>query len=199
MKKFLTLFSLLFLTACCTTIPNFEKGKAPVVVRDTSVIIQDDSTCIFLCVSGGGSRALTFGYYVAQSLNSVKYKTYDTLGQHITHSVLDEVDVASGVSGGSFPCAAIPIYKNHWDLFEKRAVRNNIELSIILRLFLPWNWGSTRSEVAANYYDKVIFDEKKFGNLSQYPILKINSTLLAQGTHFVFESLPPGLNVLFSL
>ena len=189
MKKFLTLFSLLFLTACCTTIPNFEKGKAPVVVRDTSVIIQDDSTCIFLCVSGGGSRALTFGYYVAQSLNSVKYKTYDTLGQHITHSVLDEVDVASGVSGGSFPCAAIPIYKNHWDLFEKRAVRNNIELSIILRLFLPWNWGSTRSEVAANYYDKVIFDEKKFGNLSQYPILKINSTLLAQGTHFVFDSL----------
>lgn len=192
MKKYIVAllsgFSLLFLAACCATIPNFEKGKAPIVTRDTTITIQDDSTCIFLCISGGGSRALTFGYYVTQILNSVKYKTYDTLGQHITNSLLDEVDVASGVSGGSFACAAIPIYKNHWDLFEKRAIKNNIELKLILKILLPWNWGITRSEVAANYYDKAIFEKKRFGELQRHPILKINSTLLAKGVHFVFDS-----------
>lgn len=188
MRKLIPIPFLLFFVSCCTTIPNFEKGKAPIVVRDTTITIQDDSTCIFLCVSGGGSRALTFGYYVTQILNSVKYKTYDTLGKNISNSILDEVDVASGVSGGSFPCAAIPIYKNNWALFEKRAVRNNIELNIILKLLLPWNWGITRSEVAANYYDKVIFSEKRFGEIPIYPSLKINTTLLAKGTHFVFDS-----------
>lgn len=177
--------TLLMMITCCAP-QQYNKPLVPSEVHPnaTAPTTQDDRTLVFATFSGGGSRALAMGYYVCQELEKVRYSEQTNLMQ--------EIDYASGVSGGSFVAAALPIYKNDWQRFEKTAVQKNIQGNITARLFIPWNWlfllsaGYTRTNIASEYYDKYIFERKTFGDLAPHPKVYINATLLAQGTHFVY-------------
>lgn len=147
-------------------------------------IVEDSTTMFIICFSGGGSRAIAMGYYIMDELSKVEYSK---------HTLFDEVDVVSGVSGGAFVAAAIPIYKDRWNEFED-VVKMNIERSLMIRLVMPWNILRmmspyySRTDMASEFYSKYIFDDNTFGTISKHPLVLINATLLSQGVHFVYDN-----------
>ena len=82
--------------------------------------------------------------------------------------LLDEVDVISSVSGGSFTAA---YYGLHGDAtfpgFEKAFLRQNIERDLLHRILSPLRWFTrmTRSEEAARLYDLFVFHGASFADL----------------------------------
>src|SRR5262249_58656387 len=74
---------------------------------------------------------------------------------------LDEVDVITGMSGGSFSALAYGLYGDKlFDDYEKRFLKRDVQGELVARAFNPFNWGDLlstgwgRSELAANYYDE---------------------------------------------
>ena len=64
---------------------------------------NSDETFVILTLSGGGTRAAAFSYGVIKELN--KYKLHDS-----DATLLDEVDIISSVSGGSFASAYYAVH-----------------------------------------------------------------------------------------
>lgn len=181
------------LCRCCRPIYNIPMGKGPIYPKDTTVVVQDSQTLLFATFSGGGTRAMALSYYVCSELNTIPYKKHYIKEEWVETSLMQEIDYVSGVSGGSFTASALPVYKTKWDTFETIGVKKNIQGSIIWRLFWPWNWPYLlspyydRTDLAAEFYKKHIFKNKVFGNIPKHPKIYINSTLLAEGNHFVFS------------
>ena len=148
-------------------------------------------TAIYLAFSGGGTRAAAMAYGVMQGLRETLIETDSG-----THSMLDEVDTISGVSGGSFPAAYYGLFQDRiFDEFEPRFLRRNIQGAILWRALIPWNtialltpWLS-RSEIAEGIYHKSVFDEATFQTLTEAngPVIYINATDLASGERFTFS------------
>jgi len=188
-KKILLASALLagiLLCRCCApkyNQPLLSVDKEPVATIES--VVQDTQMLFATTFSGGGTRAMAMGYFVCKELNKVIYKDSSTL--------MKEIDITSGVSGGSFVSAALPIYRNDWDSFYTKGVIRDIQGDLVKRMLLPWNWPKllspyyTRTDLASEYYHKHIFKKHTFGSILPYPILYINSTLLAQGTHFVYN------------
>ena len=175
-----------FLCQCCT--PKYNQPLLQPLIKpkpDTTTIVQDSQMLFATTFSGGGSRAMAMGWFVCEALSNIKYSDKTNLMQ--------EIDISSGVSGGSFVSAALPIYRNNWKEFYTNGVVTDIQGAIIKRILMPWNWPKllsryyTRTDLASEYYDKYIFKNHTFGSVPPYPQLFINATLLAQGTHFVYN------------
>ena len=151
---------------------------------------DEDETFLILSFSGGGTRAAALAYGVLQHLA----KTPIGGGRR---SLLDEVDVISSVSGGSFTAAffalnglaALPD-------FEARFLRQNVERALLKEaLFNPYNWWRllsptfSRIDLAAEYYDKHVFDGRTYADLlkrRQRPYLVVNATEMDLGARFDF-------------
>jgi NTE family protein len=112
-------------------------------------------------------------------------------------SLLHEVDVISSVSGGSFTSAYYGLRgDNIFEEFEERFLRKNVEGALIGQVISPLNWIPQmsgiygRGDVAAEYYDKHIFDGATFADLERpgAPAVAINATDLATGMRFSFRS-----------
>jgi NTE family protein len=105
--------------------------------------------------------------------------------------MLDEVDLISSVSGGSFTAA---YYGLHGDAafndFEQVFLRRDIEGHLIKSLFNPLNWfkRSGRTETAIKYYEKEIFHGATFADMQREdgPLIVINASDLAYGVRFSF-------------
>lgn len=190
MKFFLCLLLVcgLLLQACATAYYGQEATIPPTPCGCPAPTAEPTDSQMFfaVCVSGGGTRAMTMGWEVIEHLRQVKYQN---------HTLVSEIDYVSGVSGGSFVAAALPIYGfSGWQEFYDRAVAKNIQRALIWRMCWPTNWVRlaspyfTRTDLAAEYYHRNIFKRRVFCELPTTPILKINSTLLARGVHFVFDS-----------
>lgn len=194
MKKLFTIvipiIVIYLLCLSCTPKYNLPSTTTPIPI-DTCNVVQDSQMLIFTTFSGGGSRAMAMAWEVCNELSGLNYE-YVTNSDTIKSNILKEIDYSSGVSGGSFVTAALPIYKNDWQLFYERAVSNNIQRHLIQRLLLPWNWPYlispyyTRTDLAAEYYNKYLFNNNTFSSISTFPKIYINSTLLAQGVRFSY-------------
>lgn len=145
---------------------------------------------VMLAFSGGGSRAATFAYGVLQELAATEVMTEK--GARPLHH---EVDVISSVSGGSVTSAYFTLRGDGiFEDFEERFLRKNIQAHLVWRSIAPRNWfrqmGGTygRSDIAADYYDKYVFDGATFADLQRpgAPTLIINSTDLATAVRFPF-------------
>jgi NTE family protein len=145
---------------------------------------------LVLAFSGGGTRAAALSYGVLQELRDTEVQ----IGGR-TVRLLDEVDVITSVSGGSFTAAYYGLHGDGiFETFEERFLRRDVQSRLIMGLFNPLNWfklASTfldRSELAIQYYDKSIFDHATFADLlaAKGPLLQINATDLAAGHHFTF-------------
>lgn len=66
----------------------------------------EEDLFIILAFSGGGTRAAAFSYGILEGLESVRY--HPTTGPERT--LLDDVDVISSVSGGSFTAAHYALF-----------------------------------------------------------------------------------------
>ena len=141
--------------------------------------------------SGGGTRAAAFSYGVLEALRDTEISRKGK-----TTSLLRELDSISAVSGGSFTAAYYGlfgdrIFQDFEDRFLKKDVQGDLTTSIF---FNPLNWGRLfspffgRSDLAAEYYDKNLFEGATFGDLLKRkgPMIFINATDMIQGTRMAF-------------
>jgi NTE family protein len=145
---------------------------------------------VLVAFSGGGTRAAAFSYGVLKELAGTEVTT-----ERGRRSLLHEVDMISSVSGGSFTSAYYGLHGDKiFEEFEDRFLRKDVEGALILRVISPVNWLPLlsptygRADIAAEYYDKNIFDGATFANLKRpdAPVVVINATDLPTGMRFAF-------------
>jgi len=152
---------------------------------------QDDQLLLLLTFSGGGTRAAAFSYGVLETLRDT---TVSIRGRQ--SRLLDEVDWISGVSGGSFTAAYYGLFRDRiFEDFEGKFLKKDIQGDLTrATLFNPINWGRLfsayydRSDLAADYYNKYVFEGKTFADLlaRKGPMIVINATDMVHGTRFSF-------------
>jgi NTE family protein len=150
---------------------------------------NDPHTLFILAFSGGGTRAAAFSYGVLEELRRTEI-VID--GQR--RRLIDEVDLATGVSGGSFTALSYALYgEGLFAEYEGRFLKRNVQGALTRRALNPFNWpklmGSAgRSELAADYYDKILFEGATFGDLldKQTPVAGATGTDLSTGSRLAF-------------
>jgi NTE family protein len=152
---------------------------------------NSDSLLLFLTFSGGGMRAAALSYGVLEELR----KTEIVL-EGRKRRLLDEVDGISSVSGGSFTAGYYGLFGDRiFEDFESKFLKKNIQRSLVLRaLFNVANWvrllspAFARSDLAAEYYDKHIFEGGTFGDIAARngPFIVMNATDMTHGTRVGF-------------
>jgi NTE family protein len=145
-----------------------------------------NSLTVVLALSGGGTRAAALAYGVLMGLR-------DTVvivnGQSIR--LLDEIDVVSAVSGGSFTAAYFGLHGDKlFDDFEEKFLRRDISDQLLDGILNPASWFSpqSRTEMAIDLYDETIFEGATFADLQRRsgPLVIINATDLGRGVRFSF-------------
>lgn len=191
----LALALLVGLAHCWSATYNQPMNQGLPIERPVVRVLEDPQTLLYCCFSGGGTRAMSMGYHVVEEFQKIRYKRYaQGPGAFDTTTLRDEIDYTSGVSGGAFVSGALAVYPaRDWPEFYHRAVSRNIQGTIILRLFEFWNWPRllspyyNRTDMASEFYHRRIFQRRTFGELPVRPVIYINSTVLAIGTHWVYD------------
>ncbi|NIO42613.1 MAG: patatin-like phospholipase family protein, partial [Burkholderiales bacterium] len=177
--------SLIFVTGCTAHFPvnpplqRYEPNHG-YRLQNLGVPGNSGELLVVLTFSGGGTRSAALAYGVLEQLAAT---TITTGGRQ--RRLLDEVDVISAVSGGSFTAAYYGLYGDRiFQDFEERFLTRNIDKGLTGQLFSPANWARlvsarfSRSDLAALYYDKHIFDGKTFADIAarKGPAIIINAT-----------------------
>jgi NTE family protein len=144
---------------------------------------------VALFFSGGGTRAATFSYGVLRELAA----TRSTDGRRM----LDEVTTINAVSGGSFTAAYYCLYGDRiFADYEKLFLKRDVQDTLFRRCLSPVNTARLfsscfgRSDLAAEYYDELLFHGATFGDLAKTgaarPFLVINATNISTSTPVQF-------------
>ena len=154
--------------------------------------LNDKDDLIILAFSGGGTRAAAFSYGVLEFLR--RMEVVDSKDRRVR--LLDEVDVITGVSGGSFTALAYGLYGDKlFAEYEQRFLKRDVQGEIIARAVNPLNWGRLsgtgwgRSELAAELYDEILFNGATFADLDRGngPMIVASATDIASGARFLFH------------
>jgi NTE family protein len=154
---------------------------------------------VILAFSGGGTRAAAFAYGVLETLRDIEVTT--TSGAKTR--LLDEVDVITGISGGSFTALGYGLYGDKlFGLFENGFLKRDVQGAIVRRMLNPQNWpalwssGWGRSELASQLYDEILFHGATFADLARAsgPVIAVSATELTTGARLVF--LPQNFDVM---
>jgi NTE family protein len=150
-------------------------------------------TLVVLAFSGGGTRAAAFSYGTLEALRATPHPGP---AQAPKATLLDAVSAITGVSGGSFTALAYGLYGERlFSEYEGRFLKRDVEGELLLRVFQPGYWGplsSTawgRSELAADYYDEILFDGATFAELARLPgpMVVAAATEITTGARFYFS------------
>ena len=152
---------------------------------------KSDSLLLLLAFSGGGARAAALSFGVLEELAKTQIPW-----EGRQRRLLDEVDWISAVSGGSFTAAYYAVHgEDTFKDFESCFLNRNIQGGLFRLLLSPINWVRLssphfdRSDLAAEYYDRHLFEHRTFGDLlknGQGPFLTINATDMELGFRFEF-------------
>ncbi len=146
---------------------------------------------VVLAFSGGGTRAAAFSYGVLEALRGTE--VIDRNGRR--ERLLDSVDVITGVSGGSFTALSYGLYGDRlFDDYEQRFLKRDVQGELIRRALNPVYWGRLsspyygRSELAADFYDEILFNGATFADLQRGsgPMIVASATDLNSGSRFYF-------------
>ena len=152
---------------------------------------NDPSTVVVLAFSGGGMRAAAFSYGVLEELR----RTEVVLNGKRTR-LLDQVDLVTGVSGGSFTALAFGLQGERlFDGYEQRFLKHDVQGDLVARLLAPTSWaplmseGWGRSEMAAQLYDELLFEHKTFADLAATPgpMILATATDISTGSRLAFS------------
>ncbi|MDD2660605.1 MAG: patatin-like phospholipase family protein [Methylococcales bacterium] len=158
---------------------------------------NSESLFVILTFSGGGTRAAALSYGVLEKLRNTPIVWE---GKHST--LLDEVDVISSVSGGSFTAGYYAAFGDatfkdkSQSGFLRDFLYRDIEGELFNQLFNPANWfrlaspDYSRIDMAANLYNEEIFKGVKYADLvirKTKPYLMVNATDMSLGSRFTFE------------
>lgn len=140
-----------------------------------------DDRFLALSISGGGSRAANFGAAVMLELQERQW--------------LGQVDVISGVSGGTLPAVYYGL-REKAGAFTEPALRKSLgydfQASWIRRWFLPqnifryWLTDFTRSDIMVQVFNNELYHDATFGELQRRPKILLNSTIHNDHTRFTF-------------
>ena len=151
---------------------------------------NDQETLFVLSFSGGGTRAAAFSYGLLEELRRT-----EIIVNGEQRRLIDEVDIITGVSGGSFTALAYALHGDRlFDDYEERFLKRDVQGTLMWRLINPINWpkfigGSAgRSELAAEYYDEILFEGATFGDLLEKPgpVAIATGTDLSTGSRLAF-------------
>ncbi|HEX6095494.1 MAG TPA: patatin-like phospholipase family protein [Thermoanaerobaculia bacterium] len=148
----------------------------------------EDATFVVLCFSGGGMRAAALAYGVLQELQQTAMTVSSA-----RPSLLDEVDIISSVSGGSFTSAYYVSFRDSFfrdfpDVIKKnwawRVLLSCLNPLHLLRMLSP---RFSRTDVAAAVYSRQIFKDHTYDSLPRVrPFLIVNATDTSRGSRFEF-------------
>ena len=190
-----TMVTAAFMSACGTFPKNpvLDTYDKNIGYRFEQLEAGDNSDRLFVIItfSGGGTRAAALSYGVLEALRDTKI---DWNNHRI--SLLHEVDVISSVSGGSFPAAYYALRREKtFDEFPNKFLYKPVQSDLIKQVFSPGNWfklaGSSfgRSDLAAEYYDREVFDGGTYADLialDRRPFVILNATDMSIGQQFSF-------------
>lgn len=151
---------------------------------------NEESTLFVLSFSGGGTRAAAFSYGVLEELRNT-----DVIVEGERRRLIDEVDLITGVSGGSFTALSYALYGDRlFSEYEERFLKRNVQRTLIWKSFNPLNWiklmsgNYGRSELAAEYYDKILFNNATYADLikGDGPVAIVTGTEMSFGSRFAF-------------
>jgi NTE family protein len=155
-------------------------------LRAHAAVDRSSDISLTLTFSGGGTRAAALAYGVMQELRDTQ-----VMVEGESTRLLDEVDVISSVSGGSFTSAYYGLHGDGmFDTFEDVFLRRDIEGKLVKQVLNPFHWFGRkgRTERAIEYYQKVIFHDATYADMMKpgRPLIVINASDLAYGVRFSF-------------
>lgn len=152
---------------------------------------NSDELFVILVFSGGGTRAAALSYGVLEALRDTKIQW-----KNKKISLLDEVDVISSISGGSFPAAYYALYGSRiFDEFPNRFLYRPVQSDLIKSALTPVGLlklagpSFGRSDLAAEFYDREVFGSGTYADLIAHrrrPFMILNATDMTTGTQFPF-------------
>jgi NTE family protein len=190
-----TLVALLGLAGCATrpvNPPITQVDPAGYTFQTRQKYFRSPDNLVILAFSGGGTRAAAFSYGVLEFLRRTEVTARDGRKGRL----LDAVDVITGVSGGSFTALAYGLYGDKIFVdYEQRFLKRNVQGELLARSINPVYWGDLlstgwgRSELAANYYDEILFNGATFGDLNRGdgPFILATATDISTGTRVTFQ------------
>jgi NTE family protein len=168
---------------------NINSGYRPHVLFDPT---PDDRFFMLVTFSGGGARAAALGFRVLEALRDTPIHWE---GQ--ATSLLDQVDIVSGVSGGSILAASFALDGvAGMAQFEEKFLRGKIQSRLLSDLASPrnlWRLSSSRfgrSELLQEMLDETLFRGKTYGDLQRAgrkPYLSLYASDLGTGGRFEFS------------
>ncbi|MEO8344175.1 MAG: patatin-like phospholipase family protein [Betaproteobacteria bacterium] len=193
--KLLPMASLLLIAGCATrpiNPPLAHYDPQPLQFERAGQTAAEKKNLVILAFSGGGTRAAAFSYGVLEAL-----KRIEILSPRGEKSrVIDQVDAITGISGGSFTALAYGLYGDKiFDIYETAFLKRNVQGELIARSFNPFNWGDListgwgRSELAANYYDEILFKGATFADMAKRkgPMISVSATDISTGSKLAFS------------
>jgi len=152
---------------------------------------NSDELFVVVTFSGGGTRAAALSYGVLEALRDT---TIQWQGRKV--ALLDEVDVISAISGGSFPAAYYALRgRKIFNEFPDKFLYRPIQSDLAKLLFSPVSWiklaspGFGRSDLAAEFYDREVFGRGTYADViarGRRPFVILNATDMTTGTQFSF-------------
>lgn len=196
LSSLLLLLLTLLVSSCSITSPKMnEPLRGSPLNLDTKVKkkihSRSDDLTVILTFSGGGTRAAAFAYGVLDELRRTP-----VVINNKKRRLLDEVDLISSVSGGSFTSAYYGLFGDRiFRDFDRKFLKKRVQSDLIkLSLLSPKAWVRLlpglfeRSDLAAEYYNQFIFKKKTFSDIRKgSPKIIINATDLSLGQGFAFS------------
>jgi NTE family protein len=158
-----------------------------------------------LSFSGGGTRAAALAYGVLEALNDIELpplpgSTGPQEGQG--RRLMQEVDVVTGVSGGSLTAAYFALRGDDvFKDFKENFLYRNVTLGLVGLMLNPYNMYRvasafySKSDLEAEYFDDHLFHGATFKDINSLkgPALIIQATDITDGYYFTFSPLQFGM------
>lgn len=187
--------SLLLLFAGCAHYPvnaKLERHDPASGYRLETLAPHDNSgsLLVVLAFSGGGTRAAALAYGVLEQLAQT-----EIVWEGRRKRLLDEVDIISAVSGGSYTAAYYALYRDRlFTDFERDFLKRDVQGEIARKILAPANLVRASSpqfgriDLVAEYLDEKIFHGATFADLQRLgrPFVLINASDMSLGTRFEF-------------
>jgi NTE family protein len=172
--------------------PRLEAAGAPGYrLAEVTRPGQSDDLLVVLAISGGGTRAAALGYGALEELRRT-----EVIVNAAKRRLIDEVDVISAVSGGTFPATYYGLRgEKTFEEFEVKVLSRELESELAKRIILnPVNWFRLpsgtfgKSDLFSELYDETVFDHATFADLKRAdgPLVVINGTDVTTGARFSF-------------